>query len=103
MPNRKVYIQHVLTHKEYNRGTWKDYPNQPVSGLDALRHLVESSGKTRATVAAEAGLPESTLSRLRDPGDPLAVKRSIGYSKKNLGHSSRAIGGLISSDEGSGP
>jgi hypothetical protein len=21
---RKVYIQHVLTHKEYDRGTWKD-------------------------------------------------------------------------------
>ena len=29
-----------------------------------LRHLVESSGKTRATVAAEAGLPESTLSEV---------------------------------------
>jgi mRNA interferase HigB len=23
-PKRKVYIQHVLTHKEYDRGTWKD-------------------------------------------------------------------------------
>ena len=21
---RKVFIQHVLTHKEYDRGTWKD-------------------------------------------------------------------------------
>ncbi len=40
------------------------YPIKPVSGLDALRHLVESSGKTRATVAAEAGLPESTLSEV---------------------------------------
>jgi HTH-type transcriptional regulator / antitoxin HigA len=40
------------------------YPMQPVSGLDALRHLVDSSGKTRATVAAEAGLPESTLSEV---------------------------------------
>ena len=40
------------------------YPIEPVSGLDALRHLVESSGKTRATVAAEAGLPESTLSEV---------------------------------------
>ena len=40
------------------------YPIQPVSGLDALRHLVESSGKTRATVATEAGLPESTLSEV---------------------------------------
>jgi len=40
------------------------YPIQPVSGLDALRHLVESSGKTQATVAAEAGLPESTLSEI---------------------------------------
>ncbi len=29
-----------------------------------MRHLVESSGKTRATVAAEAGLPESTLSEI---------------------------------------
>jgi HTH-type transcriptional regulator/antitoxin HigA len=40
------------------------YPIEPVSGLDALRHLVESSGKTRATLAAEAGLPESTLSEI---------------------------------------
>jgi HTH-type transcriptional regulator/antitoxin HigA len=40
------------------------YPIQPVSGLDALRHLVESSGKTQATIAAEAGLPESTLSEV---------------------------------------
>ena len=40
------------------------YPIQRVSGLDALRHLVESSGKTRATIAAEAGLPESTLSEV---------------------------------------
>ena len=40
------------------------YPIQPVSGLDALRHLVESSGKTQATVSAEAGLPESTLSEV---------------------------------------
>ena len=23
-PNGKVEIQHVLTHKEYDRGTWKD-------------------------------------------------------------------------------
>jgi mRNA interferase HigB len=23
-PKRKVYIQPVLTHKEYDRGTWKD-------------------------------------------------------------------------------
>jgi HTH-type transcriptional regulator / antitoxin HigA len=37
------------------------YPIRPVAGIDALRHLVESSGKTRATVVAEAGLPESTL------------------------------------------
>jgi HTH-type transcriptional regulator/antitoxin HigA len=40
------------------------YPIQPVSGLDALRHLIESSGKTRGTVAMEAGLPESTLSEV---------------------------------------
>jgi len=33
------------------------YPIERVSGIDALRHLVESSGKTRATVASEAGLP----------------------------------------------
>ena len=46
--------------------TYEDqrYPIEPVSGLDALRHLVESSGKTRATVALEAGLPESTLSEV---------------------------------------
>jgi hypothetical protein len=30
---------------------------------DALLHLVESSGKTRATIAAEAGLPESSCRR----------------------------------------
>ncbi len=23
-PKGEVYIQHVLTHKEYDRGTWKD-------------------------------------------------------------------------------
>jgi HTH-type transcriptional regulator / antitoxin HigA len=40
------------------------YPIEPISGLDALRRLVESSGKTRAAVAAEAGLPESTLSEV---------------------------------------
>jgi HTH-type transcriptional regulator / antitoxin HigA len=40
------------------------YPVKPVTGIDALRHLVESSGKTRATLAAEAGLPESTLSEV---------------------------------------
>jgi HTH-type transcriptional regulator / antitoxin HigA len=40
------------------------YPIEPVSGVDALRHLVESSGKTRATVAAESGMPESTLSEV---------------------------------------
>ncbi len=40
------------------------YPIEPISGLDALRHLVESSGKTQATVAAGAGLPESTLSEI---------------------------------------
>ena len=40
------------------------YPIERVSGLDALRHLVESTGKTQTTVAAEAGLPESTLSEV---------------------------------------
>jgi len=47
-----------------NAGEDSRYPIEPVSGLDALRHLVECSGKTRATVAAEAGLPESTLSEV---------------------------------------
>ncbi len=42
----------------------KRYPIEPISGLDALRHLVESSGKTQATVASEARLPESTLSEI---------------------------------------
>jgi mRNA interferase HigB len=23
-PKRKVYNQHVLTHRDYDRGTWKD-------------------------------------------------------------------------------
>jgi hypothetical protein len=32
--------------------------------LDAVRHLAESSGKTHATVAPEAGQPESTLSEV---------------------------------------
>jgi HTH-type transcriptional regulator / antitoxin HigA len=40
------------------------FPVEPISGLDALRHLVDSSGKTRATIAAEAGLPVSTLSEV---------------------------------------
>ena len=42
----------------------EQYPIERVSGLDALHHLVEASGKTRATVAAEEGLPESTLSEV---------------------------------------
>ena len=42
----------------------RHYPIERVSGLDALRHLVESSGKTRATVAAESGLAELTLSEV---------------------------------------
>jgi HTH-type transcriptional regulator / antitoxin HigA len=40
------------------------YPIEPVSGLDALRYLIESSGKTQATVAAEAGMPDSMLSEV---------------------------------------
>ena len=40
------------------------YPIEPVSGIDALRHLVECSGKTRTSIAAEASLPESTLSEI---------------------------------------
>ncbi len=40
------------------------FPIEPISGLDALRHLVDASGKTRATIAAEAGLPMSTLSEV---------------------------------------
>jgi HTH-type transcriptional regulator/antitoxin HigA len=40
------------------------FPIEPIFGLDALRHLVDSSGKTRATIAAEAGLPVSTLSEI---------------------------------------
>ncbi len=40
------------------------YPIERVPGVDLLRHLVESSGKTRAAVAAGAGLPESTLSEV---------------------------------------
>ncbi len=40
------------------------FPIEPISGLDALRHLVDSSGKTRETLAAEAGLPVSTLSEV---------------------------------------
>jgi HTH-type transcriptional regulator / antitoxin HigA len=52
-------LSHLVEKYEDQR-----YPIEPVSGLDALRHLVESSGKTRATVAAEAGLPESTLSEI---------------------------------------
>jgi HTH-type transcriptional regulator / antitoxin HigA len=38
------------------------YPIERVSGLDALRDLIESSGRTCVTVAAEAGPPEFTLS-----------------------------------------
>jgi HTH-type transcriptional regulator / antitoxin HigA len=40
------------------------YPIKPVSGIDALRDPVESSGKTRASIAKEASLPESTLSEI---------------------------------------
>jgi antitoxin component HigA of HigAB toxin-antitoxin module len=40
------------------------YAIERMSGLDALRHDVESSDNSRATVTAEAGLPESTLSEV---------------------------------------
>jgi HTH-type transcriptional regulator/antitoxin HigA len=40
------------------------FPIEPISGLDALRHLIDSSGKTRATIAVESGLPMSTLSEI---------------------------------------
>ena len=40
------------------------FPIEPITGLGALRHLVHSSGKTRSTIAAEAGLPVSTLSEI---------------------------------------
>ena len=42
----------------------EQYPIERVSGSGALHHFVEASGKTRATVAAEAGLLELTLSEV---------------------------------------
>jgi HTH-type transcriptional regulator / antitoxin HigA len=50
------------------------YPIERVSGRDALRHFVEASGKTRANVAAQAGLPESTLSEILSGRRPLNTR-----------------------------
>ncbi|MGP0063768.1 MAG: helix-turn-helix domain-containing protein [Isosphaeraceae bacterium] len=48
------------------------YPIPTVSGVSMLRYLIESKGVTRARVAVEAGIAESTLSEI------LAGKRKLG-------------------------
>jgi HTH-type transcriptional regulator / antitoxin HigA len=48
------------------------YPTSAVSGVSMLRYLIESKGVSRAKVAAEAGIAESTLSEI------LAGKRKLG-------------------------
>jgi HTH-type transcriptional regulator / antitoxin HigA len=48
------------------------YPIPAVSGISMLRYLIESKGVSRAKVAAEAGIAESTLSEI------LAGKRKPG-------------------------
>ena len=73
------------------------YPIQRVSGIDALRHLVELSDKTQATVAAEAGLPESTLS------EGLLGRRRLNIRHIGVrGRAFRILSGEISA-RGSGP
>ena len=48
------------------------YPIPVVSGISMLRYLIDSKGVTRAKVAVEAGIAESTLSEI------LAGKRKLG-------------------------
>ena len=48
------------------------YPIPAVSGIAMLRYLIESRGVSRAKVAAEAGIAESTLSEI------LSGKRKLG-------------------------
>jgi HTH-type transcriptional regulator / antitoxin HigA len=50
----------------------EQYPIPAVPGVSMLRYLVESKGVTRAKVAVEAGIAESTLSEI------LAGKRKLG-------------------------
>jgi HTH-type transcriptional regulator / antitoxin HigA len=50
----------------------EQYPIPAVSGVSMLRYLIESKGVTRAKVAVEAGIAESTLSEI------LAGKRKLG-------------------------
>src|SRR3954453_14135206 len=47
------------------------YPVPEVSGIPMLRSLIEFKGETQARVAAQTGIPESTLSEI------LAGKRKL--------------------------
>lgn len=48
------------------------FPTRDVSGVEVLLMLIESSGRTQAQIAKEAGLSESTVSEI------LKGKRGIG-------------------------
>lgn len=55
----------------------EQHPIPPASDADMLRYLIESWGVTQAKVAADTGIPESTISEI------LSGKR--GLSRTNIG------------------
>jgi HTH-type transcriptional regulator / antitoxin HigA len=59
----------------------EQHPIPPASDAELLRYLVESRGLTQARVAADTGIPESTISEI------LSGKR--GLSRNNIGALSR--------------
>ncbi len=82
------------------------YPIEPIAGIDALRHLVESSGKTRATVAAEAGLPE--LNSVRSSAGPAPTQHAphrhpgpiLPYRSRHLHRCATRLSGMHSDHNG---
>jgi HTH-type transcriptional regulator / antitoxin HigA len=51
------------------------YPRGPVTASAMLAHLIEARGISRAQVAADTGIPESTLSRLVQGSRPFGRKQ----------------------------
>jgi HTH-type transcriptional regulator / antitoxin HigA len=52
-----------------------EYPRGPVTGPAMLAHMIEARGITRAQLAADTGIPESTLSGLVRGSRPLGRKQ----------------------------
>jgi HTH-type transcriptional regulator/antitoxin HigA len=51
------------------------YPRGPVTAATMLAHLIEAKGITQAQLAAETGLPESTVSELVNGACPLGRRQ----------------------------